>query len=191
MRYAEFLRRLAPAITRSLWVPRSPGTDGPVTRLGMLCGNVSRRAAGDSAGGPKARSLRVSTSRRSGSGVKIDDCPTGGRKKPRWPHVAGVMELDYVCPREPGQGIADGVADDVMTHAAYLGPSLHGRTVRQILLANLHPVQRAVAVHHREPRTSLPCRRKCVHRCGALAISRGSRRGHCPYAGHIDSVTPR
>ena len=46
-------------------------------------------------------------------------------------------------------------------------------------VANLHHVQRPASVHDGESRTTL----SCVHRCGTLAISHGSRRRNCPYAG--------
>src|SRR5438270_6200985 len=45
MRYAARWRRFAPATDRSPWVPRSPATDGSVTRLVMCRGKLSRAAA--------------------------------------------------------------------------------------------------------------------------------------------------
>ena len=110
------------------------------------------------------------------------------------------MELNYVCAREP--------ARQILLHEHVLR-FLRGQVLRVLAerlraggidglgeiapgprtVAKLHPVQRPVSVHHREPRTSLPRRRKSVHRCGTLAISHRSRRGHCPYAGHIGLVT--
>jgi hypothetical protein len=48
-------------------------------------------------------------------------------------------------------------------------------------VTHLHHVQRPASVHDGESRTTL----SCVHRCGSLAISHGSRRRNCPYAGQI------
>src|SRR2546421_6184188 len=44
------LRRFAPAIMGSLRVPRSPASDGPVTRLVMSPGKLSLTAAANAAG---------------------------------------------------------------------------------------------------------------------------------------------
>jgi hypothetical protein len=48
-------------------------------------------------------------------------------------------------------------------------------------VANRHHPQRPALAHEGESRTTL----SWVHRCGSLAISYGSRRRNCPYAGQI------